>query len=209
MMARQKIMILGLTLLLTACGTEVSISGPAPSVSPETERLANWMTGEFTAADNSSVISTVRIWPDEEGTRWVYLEARNASTPAQPVRQQALQFGPGNDGDLAINLYTFPVDRTPPANVLNDPDWFNRIDPLFMVAQPGCTVHVLPDGSSRFTGQTTGDGCPDSIAGANHVTLSLTVSAEGLEVWERGWKKDGTQAWGPTTGPIEFVRRGR
>lgn len=208
MMARQTTMLLGLTLLLAACGTEVSITGPAPSVSPDTERLADWLTGEFTATDDNVIISSVRIWPAEEGTRWIYLETRNASTPDLPSGRHALEFGPGNDGDLAINMYAFPSDRTPPANVLNDPEWFNRIDPAFMVPEPGCTLHVQVDGPGRFTGMTEGDGCRNSAEGAHHVTLSLAVTADRLQIWERGWTADGTQVFG-TDQPVDFVRRNR
>ena len=209
MHTRSKTMLLGLVMLMVSCGTEVSISGPPPSVSPETARLADWLAGDFTTADNGKSLRIIRIWPDRKGTRWLYLEANESRGSSRTNKQIALQIGPGNDGDLAINVFEFATDRTPPAGADLEPGWFNRIDPMFLIARPGCTVHMLADGKSGFSGETSGEGCSDSRDGATHSTTSLTVNPEEIRIWERGWKADGSQAWGTTDGPIAFLRRNR
>ena len=57
-----------------------------------------------------------------------------------------------------------------------------------------------------FRGETAPEACPSSLRGATHATVAVTVTATGLDSWDRGWNAEGEQVWGAQDGPYEFRR---
>jgi hypothetical protein len=68
-----------------------------------------------------------------------------------------------------------------------------------------CTTYLRKDGE-RYIGGTVSEGCPSSINGAVRVTSEVELGPNSLSSWDRGWKADGSQAWGAVRGPYQFMR---
>jgi CpeT protein len=68
-----------------------------------------------------------------------------------------------------------------------------------------CTTYLRKSGD-LFKGGTLGDGCPSDIRGAVRVTNVVELGKSHMLSWDRGWKSDGTQAWGAVAGPYNFRR---
>ena len=77
------------------------------------------------------------------------------------------------------------------------------------VGQPherdGCAVTMTWTGT-RFEGGTTTTECATSLGG-DYAASDVTIEKAQLTSWDRGFYDDGTQAWGVTGGPYEFIRR--
>ena len=215
-MYRTLIACMSLIFLLPGCGTEVSITTPPPRTPKTVARLADWIQGEFSseqqAQTNSNYLNiylnAVRIWPEKLGARWIYVEQAQADQQAKPYRQRIYQVITGTHADLEVRIYSFAPSQTPPAGSYKDPSWFQRIDPVFLVPLGGCTMHFTTNTDGTFTGRIKGTGCRSTLHGADHTSSEVTVTAQEIRSWDRGWDSNGTQVWGPTTGPYIFLRRG-
>ncbi len=200
---------------LFSCGTEVRVASPLPKTSLSVNLLADGLTGSFSSHEHATqdatfkdmAIHTVSIWPDRPGKRWIYFEQNATDTPTSPVQQQIHSVGPGSDGEWVLEIFAFPEGRTPPAGTYTNPEWFNRLDPMFLKPMAGCTVHFTQKGDV-FTGKTRGNGCPDTLHDADHMTGEITVSKNEIRMWYRGWSSSGEQVHGSPTGPQVYLRTG-
>ena len=200
--------------ILTGCGTEVAIVAPPATASANVERLAEWLSGDFSSASQSRTDSAyqdielhaTRIWPSREGVRWLYVEQARSDAPDQPYRQRAYKVHSGTDGYLAVDIYEFPPGNLPPAGSHRDPTWFNQVDPMFLIPLAGCTMHVMIDSKTRFSGETRGKGCVSSLQDVDYLTIHTVITADEIQSWDRGWKTDGTLALGNPDGPYVFKR---
>ena len=70
----------------------------------------------------------------------------------------------------------------------------------------GCEV-VLDHTGEGFAGGTVDDNCATDWNGADYATSEITLDAELLVSWDRGWSADGEYVWGATAGGYQFVRQ--
>lgn len=71
----------------------------------------------------------------------------------------------------------------------------------------GCGVTLTWDAAEeRFEGGTVGTDCETSLGG-DYASSEVTVTADRIVSWDRGFDLDGTQVWGATGGGYVFVRR--
>jgi hypothetical protein len=201
--------------LIPACGTEVSITTPPPTIPPQVAQLANWIEGNFTSSKDVNApgpkdisLHAVRIWPEKLGTRWIYIEEAQTNNLDQPISQRIYEVTTGTHAEIAVRIFILPYGSNPPPGSYADPDWFQRIDPAFILSLGGCTLHFLANGKDSFTGKTIGKGCTSSRRGAAYSTSESTVSAQEIRSWNRGWDAQDAQVWGPTDSPIVFTRIG-
>ena len=198
---------------LLSCGTEVRVASPPSRASASAHLLADGLTGSFSSVGERThnskqammTIHSVSIWPDRQEKRWMYCES---TTPTAGITQQIHAVGPGPNGDLALEVFSFPEGRTPPQGTYSDPTWFNRLDPMFLVPHAGCTVFFTQN-KSAFTGKTQGEGCPDTTNNADYTTEELTVRPDEIRRWYRGWSRSGALVHGSPTGPRVFTRTGQ
>ena len=59
----------------------------------------------------------------------------------------------------------------------------------------------------HFEGGTSGTLCPSSLNGAKYAQSKVSVRADGIESWDRGFDADGKQVWGAVKGPYVFDRK--
>ena len=66
-----------------------------------------------------------------------------------------------------------------------------------------CTTY-LRKSEKGYTGGTLPEGCPSDIRGAVKVSNQVNLGSHHMTSWDRGWKADGSQAWGAVKGPYRF-----
>lgn len=221
-MLRTTITSLLLLTLVSACGTEVSVTTPPPTIPPQVAQLADWIEGNF----NSNVptnhaefqdisIHAVRIWPEKLGARWIYFEQvapdkADLKSSRQFLNHQLIyEVTTGTHADIVVRKFELPSDSIPPAGTYKNPNWFQGIDSMFILPLGGCTTHFIFNKEKKaFTGNTIGNGCKNSNFGATYQTTESTVSAQEIRILNRGWNSKDTQVWGPLEkdGPIKFTR---
>jgi hypothetical protein len=79
---------------------------------------------------------------------------------------------------------------------------FNTINDLIYMSGCDNTIHKGEDGN--FYSKNGGSNCGGSYNGATYTTSEFRLYKNMIVSWERGWKADGTQAWGSHRGFYYF-----
>ncbi|MGP1346007.1 MAG: chromophore lyase CpcT/CpeT [Phycisphaerales bacterium] len=157
------------------------------------------------------------IWTDRAGsgpgegqTLWVYVEQAAATRLDRPYRQRIYRIDWTAPESVESRVYLLPGDPLAYAGAHEDPSRLDALTPADLIPREGCTVYLRYNQDTRnFTGGTRGNGCESELAGAAYATSTVTMDADTLLTWDRGWSADGEQVWGSTEGPYEFRRIGR
>lgn len=185
----------------------------AAESAPAIDRLAALFTGTFSSAEQALadknyrhvVLHVVQIWPDRRDGPWLYLEQALVEAPEQPYRQRVYQLTASLDGTLEVRVFSLddPIRAT---GAWRRTAPLSDSVPAHLTFQEGCSLFLreMPDGS--FVGGTRGDGCASDLRGATHATTELTLTADRLISWERGFNASGRQVWGAATGGYVFRR---
>jgi len=176
------------------------------------DRLAAWLSGSYSSAaqaqrDTSFFdirLHIVPIWGHRTDARWFYVEQAAADRLERPYRQRVYRLTRVADGgfESAVFALSEPLRF---AGAWRRTALLAPLTPDSLVAREGCSVFLTRDGG-RFTGGTRGQGCASELRGAAHATSEVTIERSRLLTLDRGWAADGTQAWGSTRGPYEFLR---
>lgn len=201
---------LALLPLLVACGDKGDPSDTAEdSIVPT---FFSYLRGTFdsseqAAADPTYYDITLQMCPasvPDLGEYVLYVE--QSVTGSNPYRQRLYVLSPGDPPDTSAvsSIYEF-----------NDPDPFIgfcgtgstegiTVDAAYLLE--GCDVTVTWDGQA-FTGGTGNGTCLTDYNGATYTTSEVTLDAEKLTSWDRGYNDADEQVWGAVDGPYIFVRQ--
>lgn len=177
--------------------------------------LAQWMAGTYTseaqASNDPENYFNVRlvmtpIWTERSDGRWLYVEQAMASALDRPYRQRIYQVSREGNG-FESTVYTLPGDALAYAGAWQDPSRFDRLSPQMLAEREGCEIALKWDASSgSFTGSTLGNNCPSDLRGASYATSEVTITANQLTSWDRGFDASGNQVWGAQLGGYQFVK---
>jgi CpeT protein len=229
--------LLPFALLVAACGSSgsaTSSTAPAPAptavdpTSPADEpveaRLARYLDGRYDSTDQAKADKTyfaisLAVCPvdaPELGDRVLYVE--QARVNALPYRQR-LYVVERVDATAARSRV---FELKDPGNIIGACKLAQRptLRAIDAIERPGCVVEMhwtgdsflghTPDAKwngSAFEPDPTGARCESSLEGASYATTEVTLGADGLRSWDRGWDTAGQQVWGATAGAYVFVRR--
>ena len=204
-----------LSLLLAGCGVETSSNTRSRPFPAEVDRLAEWLSGSFSSIEQAASdpefleisLGACRVWPSRTDGRWVYVEQAREDALDRPYRQRMYRIRIDDRGVLVSEVFMFPQGSEPAAGSWKDPASLDSVDPFLLVPREGCTVYLDSSDATSFEGGTEGKGCTSSLGGADHATSEVTVSADTISSWDRGFDADGVQVWGSTSGPYVFRRR--
>lgn len=70
----------------------------------------------------------------------------------------------------------------------------------------GCDIKIYKDNLGAFRGSTNESDCKGSFKGATYTTTEFVIYPHEVISWERGWNDEGTQIWGPKTGPYIYSK---
>jgi hypothetical protein len=179
------------------------------------EQLAYTMAGSYTNAEQSRAdtsyfeieLEMVRVWPKRRDGAWLYVEQAMATEKAKPYRQRVYHLQEVNDSTYTSSIYTINGGEA----------WYGAYsDPVKLATLPidslvlldGCTITLHRRGDT-YVGSTEGRKCPSTRAGAAYTTSEVTLHADRLASWDRGWNAAGKQAWGAEKGGYVFIKRNR
>lgn len=198
-----------LALLLTACGS------PQKS---ELDELVAMMTGSFSSqaqADADTNFFDIRlemkpIWTERDdptGGAYLYVEQAAAWALEKPYRQRVYHVSEVADGVLRSVVYALPdPEAAIGAWKLDDP--LSEVAAADLVEREGCAVYLRrqPDGS--FAGSTRDKECTSSLRGATYATSEITIGADQVLSWDRGWNAADEQVWGAEISGYIFKKIG-
>lgn len=197
------------------CGTERGIQAPAPSApSADTRQAALWLVGDWSSAEQSARDTEFRditihirpIWTDRTDGMWMYVEQAMASATDRPYRQRVYQMVTAPDGTTESRIYEFSGDPLVHAGAWKRPQPLDDLEPDLLQPRAGCTVRLTREKGGSFTGATLTGECATNYQGATYTMSDVTLSADELVTWDRGYDAAGAQVWGSTKGPYIFRR---
>ena len=146
------------------------------------------------------------IWiGDDPSQRWLYAENRLAGS-GEPYRQRIVRIGAEDDGTLTARSYRF-AGASAYTGAWQNPARFDELERSLLMAAEGCDVTLVKTGHRRFEGTTRGVDCRTSYKDATYVVSRSTLTEDVLVNWDRGFRADGTRAWGPAAGGYVFARK--
>jgi len=180
---------------------------------PELERLAAWMTGSFTSAEQAKAdpeyldlrLTAVPIWRDRRDGPWLYVELAKTDARRQPVRQQVVQLVHEGGSLFECRLFEVP-DPEALVGACRSPVPLADVTPAQLKPLDGCAVVLRRLADGTFSGGTLGSACGSPRGGAAYATSQVTVTGAGMSAWERGYDAEHKQVWGPAKGPYHFVK---
>jgi hypothetical protein len=196
-----------------------------PALPPVEERLATLLTGTFdssaqAARDEAYFDVSLAICPVASplGERVLYVEQALSSSRSKPYRQRLYVIERAGEGAARSRV----LELTAPARAVGACGRAER--PTFAAEDAkelvGCAVEMRWVGD-HFEGRTgdqewsgteflpsrSPDACKNDFQGASYATSQVSLHADRLESWDRGYDGAGRQVWGATRGGYVFVRR--
>jgi hypothetical protein len=174
--------------------------------------LARFMLGSFSSAEQARAdtnyfnieLEMARIWRSRTDGIWVYVEQARADAKHKPYRQRVYRLQQVDDSTFTSTVYS-----------LDSAEWYvggykltkllDRTAPEKLVLLEGCAL-ILHHRNGAFVGATDARGCRNSWGKAAYATSEVTVQADRLISWDRGWNEAGEQVWGATNGGYIFVK---
>lgn len=185
---------------------------PAQETSADFDQLVEWITGEFSSADQAKddtsfkdfTLKMTEIWPDAPTGAWIYVEQSLASTPTKPESQRIYFISEINDSQFSIDLYAIPGEEKF-VGAWKSPEKFDGMTAFDLKYQNGCTAYLNYDGF-QYAGITNEGSCKNNLNGSEYSTTQITLLPNEIRIWEKGFDTDGNQAWGPLDAPYSFKK---
>lgn len=187
--------------------------GAPEAKDPDLKKLADWMAGHFDSAAQAEAdkdfynISLIMhpIWTDRTDGFWFYVEQAVATSLDRPYRQRVYQVRRGEGGTFESVIFAMdnPLDH---AGVWKEKNPLVKLSPDDLKERIGCTV-VLHWKDGAFVGGTQGKACESSLRGASYATSEISVHADRLVSWDRGYDANDQHVWGAEKGGYVFVKK--
>ncbi len=182
----------------------------AQSLSDNMLQLVNWMTGEFSSAEQSKAdtsfydieLKMVRIWPDQPNGAWLYVEQAAAATPEKPYRQRIYFLAETADDEFSSDVYMLP-NQEKYIGAWRDPSLLDDLDPFKLDYKPGCAVFLFFDGF-QYSGKTNAQSCKSELKGATYATSEVIITEGEIQTLDRGFDASANQVWGSKSGHYTF-----
>lgn len=175
-------------------------------------QLAQWLEGRFDSSAQSVrdrryfdvTLAVCAVSAPGVGATALYVE--QALRGRAPYRQRLYVIDSGADGARVAQSRVF--EFVDPSSVVGlcDREGAQSVEVDAVIERAGCTVTLALEGD-HFVGETSGRECLSTLMGASYATTQITLSAQRLESWDRGFDSADRQVWGATAGPYQFERR--
>ena len=205
-------------LALVACAPPAEEAAPVGDdqalAAPEAqtlEDLVTLMSGSFSSGAQATEderffdirLQMRRVWPEREDGYWLYVEQAAASALDRPYRQRFYRVYESEPGWFVSAVYEMdePLQY---AGAHADLSLLGDLTPEQLSIKAGCELALSEQEDGTFAGETDWETCPSQLSGASFATSEVTISAEKLESWDRGWDAGGEQVWGAVVGAYRF-----
>lgn len=197
-----------LTLIVIAC---LLLTNCKDATKEELTALQTLMTGSFDSSEQAKAdesyfdisLHMYPIWTSKDGY-WLYVEQALSSKQSKPYRQRIYQLEKLEDGSFSSKVYTL---ENPEAAVgkWKTPEYFDQFDSAMLKEREGCAVILKKDGDS-YSGSTNEKDCKSSMRGASYATSEVTIKADVIESWDRGFNEKDEHVWGAEKAGYVFKR---
>lgn len=182
----------------------------------ELEKIATWMIGTFdstaqAAADKEYkpiTIRMARIWTNRIDGPWVYAEHVENGEEGKPYRQRVYRLNLQENGLLVCEPYALPGNPEKFIGAWQSDSAFDDVSPKDLAFQNGCTIVLKKVNATTYKGGTVGKDCANELRGASYATAEVTLTPDGIDLWDRGFDKQDKQMWGAVKGPYHYRRVG-
>lgn len=194
-------------------------------VEPSVAMLAERLTGAFSSAAQSAKdpenyydirLHAVRVWASRTDGTWLYIEQATAKMMDRPYRQRVYRLTEPTKGTFRSDVYTLP-DAKAAVNCWKDAgalkSVFEGLTPEKLTLREGCSITLTwkaleggAEGEGAFVGGTSGTDCSSDLRDAKYATSEVTIMADQMISWDRGYDAKGKQVWGASKGGYVFVK---
>lgn len=193
---------------LIAILTTISIR--AQDTSPDLDQMVEWITGEFTSAEQagkdkaykSASLNNIQIWPNATNGAWIYSEESLNSDPDNPIQQRVFFISEITDSEFSIDVYNLP-NKENYIGAWRNPETFSDISVFDLRFKDGCTLFLFYDGF-QYAGATNTGTCPNDTEGATYTTSSIILVPDEIHLWDRGYDMEDKLKWGSEKGPYIY-----
>jgi CpeT protein len=191
----------------------LTIAQPASVNRKNLKKLAGAMAGEFNnnqQADQDKsyyhiVLRMKPIWKDNPDGYWFYVEQAVTSSEDKPYRQRVYHLYIQDDTTIVSKVYELK-DPTQYVGAWKDAQKLAGLTADSLVDRQGCAVYLHRGEKGVFKGSTPGKECLSSLRGASYATSEVTIYADRIISWDRGWNAEDQQVWGAEEGGYIFVK---
>jgi hypothetical protein len=178
------------------------------------ERLAGFMTGAFSSKAQADAdkeyfdvhLHMARAWKDRPGEYWLYVEQAMATALDKPYRQRVYKLEKRSDKVILSRVYDLPGDPLKFAGAWKKDEPLADIKPEQLTEKAGCAITLIRKADGTYSGATKGQGCVSNLKGASYATSEVTITADTLTSWDRGYDAANKQVWGAVKGPYVFMK---
>lgn len=188
--------------LISSCGSNTE---------SELNALQTLMTGSFDSSEQAKndesyfdiSLHMYPIWTSKDG-HWLYVEQALNKNQSKPYRQRVYQLEKLEDGSFSSKVYTL---ENPEAAVgkWKTPEYFDQFDVSMLKEREGCAVILKKEGD-YYTGSTNEKDCKSTMRGASYATSEVTIKADVIESWDRGFDANNEHVWGAEKAGYVFKR---
>ena len=179
----------------------------------DVKKLAEMMAGEFSSEGQSKTdaaffhikLRMKPIWAEKKDGRWLYVEQAASETEDKPYRQRVYHVYRQDETTIVSKVY----EIKDAANYIlgwKDEAKLKALSSDSLIDRQGCAIYLKKNADGTFAGSTPGKECLSTLRGASHATSEVTIFADKLVSWDRGWDKDGKQVWGAVKGGYIFKK---
>lgn len=206
-------------LALSGCGSAspspatATANDAGPPAEPAEQRLFRWLAGRYdstkqAAADRAYfeiALTMCEVDAPEYGARTLYVEQARVGSAPYRQRLYVVDGVAGKPLEAVSRVFEF----TNPRAMVGFCAGTSKALPAGVVAEEkqGCGVFLTWNETAlAFEGGTVGTACASSLNGASYASSVVTLGADKLVSWDRGYDATGAQVWGATKGGYVFDR---
>ncbi len=188
-----------------------SVAQNSHAQSEELKTLSEWMAGSYSSEaqhlkDTANYfdirLQIIPIWNDRKDGFWFYVEQAVASYIDQPYRQRVYHLKENDKGKFESVVYTL----SNPLRFTHKPEEVEKLSTDSLSEKEGCSVFLSRKDKDSFSGGTDGKKCPSDRKGAAYATSEVSITANELISWDRGYNDKDEQVWGAEKGGYHFVK---
>jgi hypothetical protein len=173
------------------------------------------MSGSFSSAEQAEAdpenyrdvrLYMTPIWEGRSDGPWLYVEQSMATSADKPYRQRIYRLSKGKTKNTFESaVFELPGDPLVFGGAWRAPELVAGLTPRDLSERQGCSI-ILRFDDGAFHGSTAGTECASTLRGAAYATSEVTIDAERLISWDRGFDAEGWQVWGAANGGYIFVK---
>lgn len=207
-----RFVLISLLVSLSACRPSAREEVPVPV--NHLEQLATFMQGSF--RNESQVLSDSsffdlslevrQVWPERTDGYWLYMEQSLTAARENPFRQRVYHLAQEADDTILLSVYALP-NPLQYAGACKSDSLLALINSDSLQHKIGCHLVFVPqDDTQSYAGTNQPGSCSVQIKGVSYLMSEVTVFADSLHSWDRGYDEQGKVVWGEDKGGYRFVR---